>query len=167
MLTWLGGGDGWRSKRFPVIVAQRGWFSAGTTRNLTQATQQARGRRFVGTLAWSTYKLCPATVAQPQKLLYEHGVGVVGTLAWSTYKLCTATVAQPLNLTTCTGLAWSARWRGQRINGALLRWHNGRSNMHRASLSVVNTAHCPATTSVALIWVSAEGWLRSIYVLHT
>ena len=140
---------------------------AGTTRNLTQATQQARGRRFVGTLAWSTYKLCPATVAQPQKLLYEHGVGVVGTLAWSTYKLCTATVAQPLNLTTCTGLAWSARWRGQRINGALLRWHNGRSNMHRASLSVVNTAHCPATTSVALMWVSAEGWLRSIYVLHT
>ena len=97
---------------------------AGTMRNLTQATQQARGRRFVGTLAWSTYKLCPATVAQPQKLLYEHGVGVVGTLAWSTYKLCTATVAQPLNLTTCTGLAWSARWRGQRINGDLLRWHN-------------------------------------------
>ena len=97
---------------------------AGTMRNLTQATQQARGRRFVGTLAWSTYKLCPATVAQPQKLLYEHGVGVVGTLAWSTYKLCTATVAQPLNLSTCTGLAWSARWRGQRINGDLQRWHN-------------------------------------------
>ena len=94
---------------------------AGTMRNLTQATQQARGRRFVGTLAWSTYKLCPATVAQPQKLLYEHGVGVVGTLAWSTYKLCTATVAQPLNLTTCTGLAWSAHWRGQRINDDLLR----------------------------------------------
>ena len=68
---------------------------AGTMRNLTQATQQARGRRFVGTLAWSTYKLCPATVAQPLKLLYEHGVGVVGTLAWSTYKLCTATVTQP------------------------------------------------------------------------
>ena len=67
---------------------------AGTMRNLTQATQQAWGRRFVGTLAWSTYKLC------------------------------TATVAQPLNLTTCTGLAWSARWRGQRINGVLQRWHN-------------------------------------------
>ena len=128
MLTWLGGGGGWRSKRFPVIVAQRGWYSASTSWHyactISQATQQARGRRFVGTLAWSTYKLCPATVAQPQKLLYEHGVGVVGTLAWSTYKLCTATVAQPLNLTTCTGLAWSARWRGQRINGDLLRWHN-------------------------------------------
>ena len=76
--------------------------------------------------------------AQSHKLLNKHGVGVL-----------------------------SARWRGQRINGALLRWHNGRSNMHRASLSVVNTAHCPATTSVALMWVSAEGWLRSNYVLHT
>ena len=92
----------------------------GTT---SQATQQARAG-MVCTLAWSTYKLCPATVAQHKKLLNEHGVGVVGTLVWSTYKLCTATVAQPLNLTTCTILVWSARWRGQLINGALPRWHN-------------------------------------------
>ena len=31
VLTWLGGGGGWRSKRFPVIVAQHGWYSAGTS----------------------------------------------------------------------------------------------------------------------------------------
>ena len=31
VLTWLGGGGGWRSKRFPVIVAQRGWYSASTS----------------------------------------------------------------------------------------------------------------------------------------
>ena len=178
MLTWLGGGGGWRSKRFPVIVAQRGWYSASTSWHyactISQATQQARGRRFVGTLAWSTYKLCPATVAQPQKLLYEHGVGVVGTLAWSTYKLCTATVAQPFNLTTCTGLAWSARWRGQRINGDLLRWHNPRS-VKQASHDMVNSAGgsgqhfegSPANASVVLMWVSAEGWPSSIYVSHT
>ena len=136
----LGGECGWRSKRFPVTVAQHGWYSVSTR------------WRYEGKVS---------------KLLNKYGVGVVGTLAWSTFKLYPATVAQLPNHSTYTGLAWSARWRGQRINGALLRWHNGRSNMHRASLSVVNTAHCPATTSVALMWVSAEGWLRSIYVLHT
>ena len=68
VLTWLGGGGGWRSKRFPVIVAQRRWYSASTSWHyactISQATQQARGRRFVGTLAWSTYKRCFVTVAQ-------------------------------------------------------------------------------------------------------
>ena len=98
-LMWLGGGGGWHSKRFPYIVAQRGWFSASTSWHyvctISQATQQAwDGVDLVGTLAWSTYKLCPATVAQPQKLLNKSGVGVVGTLAWSTFKLYPATVAQ-------------------------------------------------------------------------
>ena len=139
-LMLLGGECGWCSKRFPVTLAQHGWYSVSTR------------WRYEGKVS---------------KLLNKYGVGVVGTLAWSTFKLYPATVAQLPNHSTYTGLAWSARWRGQRINGALLRWHNGRSNMHRASLSVVNTAHCPATTSVALMWVSAEGWLRSIYVLHT
>ena len=50
VLTWLGGGGGWRSKRFPVIVAQRGWYSASTA----------------GT-----------TCAQSHKLLNKHGVGVL------------------------------------------------------------------------------------------
>ena len=40
-----------------------------------------------------------ATCAKSHKLLHEHGVGVGGTLAWSTYKLCTATVAQQPYLT--------------------------------------------------------------------
>ena len=97
-LMLLGGECGWGPKQFPVTVAQYGWYSVSTRwryeGKVLKATQQAWGQRFVGTLAWSTYKLCPATVAQPQKLLYEHGVGVL-----------------------------SARWRGQRINCALQRWH--------------------------------------------
>ena len=59
-LMLLGGECGWRSKQFPVTVAQYGWYSVSTR------------WRYEGKVS---------------KLLNKHGVGVVGTLAWSMYKL--------------------------------------------------------------------------------
>ena len=81
---------GRRGRHIGVVNVQTVPGYGGTT---PKATQQVRGRRgrHVGVVNVQTVPCYGGTTAQPFNI---HWAGVVGTLAWSTYKRCVATVAQ-------------------------------------------------------------------------
>ena len=75
-------------------------------------------------LLWLNPTLFSKNLLANLNLLNEHWTGVVGTLVWQRINGALLWWHNPKIYSTSTGLVWLARWRGQCIDSSLLRWHN-------------------------------------------